>query len=50
MKKDIKISLGRGKETTTAEINYGLCIGTVLGWDTSLRREKEKDKLRPSVN
>ena len=43
MKKAIKLSLGRGKETTTAGINYGLCIGTVLGWDTYLHREKEKD-------
>ena len=43
MKKAIKLSLGRGKETTIAVINYGLYIGTVLGWDTYLRLEKEKD-------
>ena len=41
MKKAIKLSLGRGKETTTAGINYGLCIVTLLGWDTYLLREKE---------
>ena len=50
MKKAIKLSLGRGKETTTAGINYGLRIGTALGWDKYLQREKEKDKLWPSVN
>ena len=45
MKKAIKLSLGRGKETTTTGINYGLCIGTVLGWDTYLHREKEKKQI-----
>ena len=43
MKKATKLLLGRGKETTIAGINYGLYIGTVLGWDTYLRREKEED-------
>ena len=43
MKKATKLLLGRGKEMTIAVINYGLYIGTVFGWDTYLRREKEKD-------
>ena len=43
MKKATKLLLGRGKETAIAVINYGLYFGTVLGWDTYLRREKEKD-------
>ena len=42
MKKVIKLLLERGKETTIAVINYGLYIGTALGWDTYLRREKQK--------
>ena len=42
MKKVIKLLLGRGKETTIDVINYGLYIGTALGWDTYLRREKQK--------
>ena len=36
------VVISEGKEMTIAVINYGLYIGTVFGWDTYLRREKEK--------